>query len=79
MLDRGMMPQAKVLTRAMLEMVFTLVALQKKPELVQNYYDQHEEGTKRILKAALQFKNEQLKAHAKEHEIEKRYIAIKKN
>ena len=77
MLERGMMPQAKVLTRAMLETVFILVALQKKPELIQCYFDQQEEGTKRNLKAALQFKNVQLRAHAKEHNLEKHYIEKK--
>ncbi|MCP4552975.1 MAG: hypothetical protein GY834_13250 [Bacteroidetes bacterium] len=76
-LERGMMPQAKILTRAMLETVFILVALQKKPELVQNYLDQHEEGSKRTLKAFLQFKNEQLRAQVKENKIEENYIAKK--
>lgn len=79
MLERGMMPQAKVLTRAMLETVFTLVALQKKPELLQNYFDQHEEGKKRNLKAALQFQDEHLRASAKKHKLEQHYIDQKKS
>ena len=35
MLERGMIPQIKVQIRAMLESLFILVALQKKPELVE--------------------------------------------
>jgi hypothetical protein len=65
MLERGMMSQAKVLTRAMLETVFILVALQKKPDLLQCYFDQHEDGRKKALKAALQFKNKNLEKFRK--------------
>jgi len=79
MLERGMMPQAKVLTRAMLETVFILVALQKKPELTQCYLDQYEDGRKRALKAFLQFKGEQLRKSAKEHNLEQHYIEQKKS
>lgn len=78
MLERGMIPPAKVLTRAMLESVFILVALQKKPKLLQNYIDQHDIDIKRSLKAALQFKHINLRKYAKEADIEKLYIAKKK-
>ena len=74
MLERGMMTQAKVLTRAMLEIVFILVALQKNPDLLKCYLDQHEDGRKKALKAALQFKNKDLRASAKKHHLEKHYV-----
>jgi len=74
MLERGMMSQAKVLTRAMLETVFILVALQRKPDLLQCYFDQHEDGRKKALKAALQFKNKNLLASTKKHNLEKHYV-----
>ena len=77
MLERGMMSQSKVLARAMLETVFILVALQKKPDLLQCYSDQHEDGTKRALKAAMQFKNKNLRASSKKHNLEKHYIEKK--
>ena len=78
MTERGMLIPAKVLTRANLEILFILTALQKHPNLLQCYLDQHEEGHKRSLKAALQFKNESLKASVKQINIEKLYIEKKK-
>lgn len=75
MLERGMMSQASVLTRAMLETVFILVALQKKSDLLQCYFDQHEDGRKKALKAALQFKNKGLRASVKKNNLEKCYVA----
>lgn len=77
MLERGMMSQSKVLARAMLEIVFILVALQKKPDLFQCYLDQHEDGTKRALKAAMQFKDKNLRASSKKHNLERHYIEKK--
>lgn len=77
MLERGMLIPAKVLTRANLETLFILAALEKKPKLLQSYIDQHDEGHKRSLKAALQFKNEELKASIKKINIEKLYIKAK--
>lgn len=79
LLQMGMISQAKVLVRGMLESVFILVALQKKPDLVQSYYDQFEEGRRRALKASCQFKGKELKQAAKEHELEKHYIEQKKS
>jgi len=77
LLERGMMAQAKVLTRSMLEALFTLVALQKKPKLLASYLDQHEESYRRGLKAAMKFKSKSLKEAAKMHGLEKRYIEKK--
>lgn len=74
MLERGMISQAKVLTRAMLETTFIHIALQKKPNLLQCYFDQHEDGTKRNLKAFLKFQNEKLRASAKKENFEKHYV-----
>lgn len=79
LLERGILPPSKVLTRAMLETVFILGGLYNKPELIQCYFDQHEEGTKRNLKAALKFKNEQLRKHVKEQNIEGHYVKKKKD
>jgi len=77
MLERGMLVPSKVLTRANLETLFILAALQKEPNLLQSYIDQHDEAHKRSLKAALQFQNEQLKASVKRINIEKLYIKKK--
>ena len=79
LVERGIISAAKALTRTTLETVFILGGLQKNPSLLQCYFDQHEEGTKRALKAALNFKNEQLRKHAKEHNLEGHYIQKKKN
>lgn len=77
-LERGMVPQAKVVTRAMLEIVFMLVALQKKLHLLKSYLvDQHEEAHRRSLKSALKFKSEGLKEATKKHGIEKLYLEKK--
>lgn len=78
LLERGFISQAKVLTRAILESYFILGALQKKPELLQYYFDQHEEGRKMALKSACQFKGKLLIADAKKHGIENLYIQQKK-
>ncbi|MCK5312476.1 MAG: hypothetical protein KAJ62_10215 [Desulfobacteraceae bacterium] len=78
LLQFGMVSQAKVLVRGMLETVFILVALQKKPDLIQSYYDQFEEGRRRALKASCQFKGEELKKAAKEHNLETHYVEQKK-
>lgn len=78
LLERGVMSPAKVLARAMLENLFTLVALQKKPELINNYNDQYLDGRKRTLKAALQFKGAELRKLAKKNKIESMYVEIKK-
>lgn len=77
LLERGLMPQAKTLTRAILESYFILASLQKKPELLQCYFDQHEDGRKNALKSACQFKGKLLIADAKKHGIEKLYIEQK--
>lgn len=77
MLERGMLVPSKVLTRANLETLFILAGLQKEPELLQSYLDQHDEAHKRSLKAALQFQNEQLKASVKRITVEKLYIKKK--
>ena len=78
LLERGFMPPAKVLTRAMLESYFILVALQKKPGLLEFYFNQHQEGRKKALKAACQFKSKELKASAKKHDLEGKYVEQKK-
>jgi len=78
LLERGIIPPAKALTRTTLESVFILGGLQRNPDLLQCYFDQHEEGTKRNLKAALKFKNEGLRKHAKEHNLEGHYVKKKK-
>jgi hypothetical protein len=54
-----------------------LTALQRKPELLQSYLDQHEEGRKKALKSACQFKGKLLIADAKKHGIENLYIEQK--
>jgi Family of unknown function (DUF5677) len=77
LLERGMLIPTKVITRANLETLFILSALEKKPELLQCYKDQHEEAHKRYLKGALQFENDILKASAKKADIEKLYIKKK--
>lgn len=77
LLQKGMVSQAKVLVRGMLETVFILVALQKNPDLLQSYYDQFEDGRRRALKASCQFKGEELKKAAKEHGLEKHYVEHK--
>ncbi len=74
LLQLGMVSQAKVIVRGMLETLFILVALQKKPDLLQCYFDQFEEGRKRALKASCQFEGEHLKKAAKEHKLEQHYI-----
>src|SRR5262245_45851475 len=56
LLVRGFITQAKVITRAILENYFIFVALQKKPELLQSYFDQHEEARKNAFESALRFK-----------------------
>lgn len=78
MLERGMLTPSKVLTRANLETLFIIAALDKKPELIQSYIDQHHEGHKRSLKAALQFKNDSLKESIKKINIERLYVEKKK-
>lgn len=78
LLERGFMSQAEVLTRAILESYFILAGLQKKPELLSCYFNQHEEGRKKALKSACQFKGRALIADAKKHGIEKRYVEQKK-
>ncbi len=78
LLERGFMPQAKVLTRATLETYFILAALQKNPALLKSYTDQHKDSRRRALKAACQFKGESLKADFKKHGIEKLYIEQKR-
>ena len=78
MLERGMMPESKVLTRSMLEVTFTLVALQKKPDLISAYLDQHHDSHRRSLKSALKFKNPNLREAVKKHGIEKLFIEKKK-
>lgn len=78
MLERGMLPEAKVIARAMLESIFILVALQKKPNLLNCYFDQYHDGYKKALKAALQFKNKHLRAEVKRHNFEKLYVEKKK-
>lgn len=77
LLERGIMSPAKVIARAMLENLFTLAALQKKPELIDSYNDQYSDGRKKALKAALQFKNEALQKRVKKEKIESRYIELK--
>lgn len=78
LLERGIMPPAKVLTRGMLEIVFILGALEKNPTLLSCYFDQFQDGRKKALKAALQFKNDLLRKDAKKHNIEKYYVELKK-
>lgn len=78
MLEIGIMPSAKILTRTMLEIVFTLVALQKNPELLEKYSNQHEQSYFYNLKSTLEFKNEHLRKAAKEHGLEKIYIEKKR-
>lgn len=77
MLERGMMPEAKILARSMLEVTFMLVALQKKPALLDNYKDKHEDSHLKALKSALKFKNNNLKKAVKDNNIEKMYIEKK--
>lgn len=60
MLERGMLVPSKNLTRGMLEIVFMIVALEKRPELVQSYLDQHDKNHLQMLRAALEFKGEAL-------------------
>ena len=70
MLERGMMPEAKILARSMLEVTFMLVALQKKPALLDNYKDKHEDSHLKALKSALKFKNNNLKKAVKDNNID---------
>lgn len=74
MLERGMMPEARILTRSLLEVAFTLIALQKKPSLINSYLDKHKKSHLRALKSSLKFKNDSLKKSVKKHGIEKLYI-----
>jgi hypothetical protein len=78
MLEIGLMPSAKVLARAMLEVVFTLVAIQKKPELLQYYFNQHEKSHYYNLKSIIGAKSKHLRKAVKEHGLEKKYIKMKK-
>ena len=51
LLERGMVPEARVLARAMLEAIFTLVALANKPELAKDYvYEDHHSRLKFLRK-----------------------------
>lgn len=69
MLERGMTVPAEHLTRGMLEILFITVALEKKPELLQAYLDQHEKNHTQMLRAALEFKGEALSATVNQHNI----------
>jgi len=69
LLERGMMAASKNLTRSMLEILFTVVALQKKPELLQCYLDQNEKNHFKALRAALCFKGKDLVASLSSHNI----------
>jgi len=73
----GMMPESKILVRSMLEMVFNIVALQKKPELLEYYFNQHKVSHFRALKATLEFKSKPLKDAVKKHKLEKLYLEKK--
>ena len=74
LLERGMVVPSKVITRANLETLFILVALEKDPNLLQCYKDQHEEAQRRFLKGAQNFKGDHSKASAKRTKMEKLYI-----
>lgn len=78
LLEFGMLPESKILARSMLEMVFNIVALQKKPDLLDLYFNQHKESHYRALKATLEFKSKPLKDAVKKHKLEKLYIEKKK-
>lgn len=78
MLEMGLMPSAKVLARAILEIVFTLVAIQKKPELLEFYFNQHEKSHFYNLKSMISSKSKHLRKAVKEHGLEKKYIEMKK-
>lgn len=78
LLEYGMMPESKILTRAMLEMLFNIVALQKKPDLLEIYLNQHKESHFRALKATLDFKSKPLKDAVRKYKLEQLYIKEKK-
>lgn len=75
--ELGMMPESKILVRSMLEMVFNIVALQKKPGLLEHYFNQHKVSHFRALKATLEFKSKPLKDAVKNHKLEQLYLAKK--
>jgi hypothetical protein len=79
LLEMGIITPSKVISRSMLESVFTLVALEKQPELLQIYLNQQEESYYYNLKSSMQFKSENLRQASKEHELEKKYIELKKS
>lgn len=78
LLEYGMMPEAKIIIRAALEMLFNIVALQKKPELIEFYLNQHKESNFRALKATLEFKSKPLKDAVIKYKLEQLYIKTKK-
>lgn len=69
MLERGMMVPVEHLTRGMLEIMFMVVALEKKPNLLQAYLDQHEKNHTQMLRAALEFKGKALAEAVKQNNI----------
>lgn len=78
LLERGIMPAAKVVTRTVLESYFVLAALLKRPELIERFFDQHEDSRFKALRSALQFKGEGLKQDTKKHNVERMYIEKKR-
>lgn len=79
MLERGMVTQAKLLIRPMIEASFCMVAIQKNNSLTEYYLNKGKLARLDSLKAAMKWKDEGLRKFAKEQQLEKVYKELKKH
>jgi hypothetical protein len=67
--ERGMMAQARVLARALIETLFTLCAIVKKPELLDVYFKEDKKRRLRFLEKFKEFHGGKLPENVKQEEI----------
>jgi hypothetical protein len=70
LLQMGMVAQARMLVRAGLDALFSMVAIVKDPELAQSYVAQHYVSTVQALKAAKRWKQETLRGRLSTEKID---------
>lgn len=78
LMERGMLAQAKMVIRPLLEAMFSLGAIQKDEALVKKYFDTQNKAHFDLLKSTTRWKDPILRALSHEHGFEKKYINKKK-
>lgn len=74
LMERGMLAQAKMVIRPILEAMFSLGAIQKDESLVKKYFDTQNKAHLDLLKSTTRWKDPILRALSQERGFEKQYI-----